>query len=84
MARIAIVGAGPAGSAAGWHLATRGHEVTLIDRAAFPRPKTCGDWITLGAVAELDRLGLTRSIIESTANERHRVAVGPAHGEPIG
>lgn len=82
MARIAIVGAGPAGSAAGWHLAARGHEVTLIDRAAFPRPKTCGDWITLGAVAELDRLGLTRSIIESSANERaaitHTAIVSPS------
>jgi flavin-dependent dehydrogenase len=82
MARIAIVGAGPAGSAAGWHLATRGHEVTLLDRAAFPRPKTCGDWITLGAVAELDRLGLTRSIIESSAGERaaitHTAIVSPS------
>jgi flavin-dependent dehydrogenase len=82
MARIAIVGAGPAGSAAGWHLATRGHDVTLLDRAAFPRPKTCGDWITLGAVSELDRLGLTRSIVESGANERagitHTAIVSPS------
>src|SRR5678815_4685837 len=82
MARIAIVGAGPAGSAAGWHLASRGHEVTLFDRATFPRPKTCGDWITLGAVAELDRLGLTRPIIECGASERaavtHTAIVSPS------
>lgn len=82
MARIAIVGAGPAGSAAGWHLATRGHEVTLLDRAVFPRPKTCGDWITLGAVAELGRMGLTRPIIESSAGERaaitHTAMVSPS------
>lgn len=82
MARIAIVGAGPAGSAAGWHLATRGHDVTLVDRSAFPRPKTCGDWITLGAVAELDRLGLTRSMIESSVTERaaitHTAIVSPS------
>jgi flavin-dependent dehydrogenase len=70
MARIAIVGAGPAGSSAGWHLATRGHEVTLVDRAAFPRPKTCGDWITLGSVAELERMGLTRAEIERRTDER--------------
>ena len=69
MARIAIVGAGPAGSSAGWHLATRGHAVTLIDRAAFPRPKTCGDWIPLGAVAELERLGLTPRDLEREAAE---------------
>src|SRR5690606_769514 len=62
-------GAGPAGSSAGWHLASRGHHVTLIDRAAFPRPKTCGDWITLGSVAELARLGLTRARSEREAAE---------------
>lgn len=58
MARIAIIGAGPAGSSAGWHLASRGHDVTLIDRADFPRDKVCGDWLTPMALAELARLGL--------------------------
>ncbi len=67
MARIAIVGAGPAGTSAGWHLASRGHLVTLIDRAAFPRPKTCGDWITAAAVGELARMGLSTSEIERQA-----------------
>lgn len=74
MARIAIVGAGPAGSSAGWHLASRHHEVTLVDRAAFPRPKTCGDWITLGAVAELARLGISRADIERQAVEYGAIA----------
>jgi flavin-dependent dehydrogenase len=69
MARIAIVGAGPAGSSAGWHLATRGHAVTLIDRATFPRPKTCGDWIPLGALAEVERLGLMRRDLARQAVE---------------
>lgn len=74
MARIAIVGAGPAGSSAGWHLASRGHQVDLIDRATFPRHKTCGDWIPLAAVAELEALCLTRGDIERTANERAFIA----------
>lgn len=34
--RIAVIGAGPAGLAAGYHLARAGHAVTLIDAA--PRP----------------------------------------------
>ena len=58
MATIAIVGAGPAGAAAGRHLASRGHAVTLFDRAAFPRDKTCGDWLTPAALSELAALGL--------------------------
>ncbi len=74
MARIAIIGAGPAGSSAGWHLASRGHEVTLIDRAAFPRPKTCGDWITLGSVSELAAMGLSRAAIEAFTSERATIA----------
>ena len=70
MARVAIIGAGPAGASAARHLAARGHDVTLIDRAEFPRPKTCGDWITLGSVAELQRLGLSRTDLERLAVHR--------------
>ena len=65
--RIAIVGAGPAGAAAGWHLATRGHPVTLIDRATFPRDKTCGDWLTPAALAELEAVGLDRAALARQA-----------------
>ena len=61
--RIAILGAGPAGSAAGYHLASRGYAVTLFDRAAFPRGKTCGDWLTPAALAELALLGLDRDAL---------------------
>jgi len=32
MSKIAVVGAGPAGCSAGYHLARSGHHVTLIDR----------------------------------------------------
>ena len=82
MARIAIAGAGPAGASAACHLAARGHEVTLFDRAAFPRPKTCGDWITPGAIAELGRLGMSREAIRARASElmliRETVLVAPS------
>lgn len=67
MARIAIVGAGPAGASAGWHLARRGHEVVLFDRARFPRDKTCGDWLTPLALEELARLGLDAAQLERAA-----------------
>jgi geranylgeranyl reductase family protein len=44
-ADIIVVGAGPAGSTAAKLLASRGYEVLLIDRAGFPRHKTCASWI---------------------------------------
>lgn len=67
MMRIAIVGAGPAGASAGYHLAARGMPVTLMDRAPFPRDKVCGDWLPPGALAELDRLGLDAGARGATA-----------------
>jgi flavin-dependent dehydrogenase len=73
MARIAIVGAGPAGASAGYHLAARGHAVALIDRAAFPRNKTCGDWIPPAAMRELARMGIDSGTFERLATERARV-----------
>jgi len=43
---VVIVGAGPAGSAAAIALAGRGAAVLLLDRARFPRDKTCGGGVT--------------------------------------
>jgi menaquinone-9 beta-reductase len=42
---VAIVGAGPAGSATAISLAQRGYRVALLDRAVFPRDKLCGDFL---------------------------------------
>ncbi len=42
---VIVVGAGPAGSTTAKLLADRGYQVLLIDRAAFPRHKTCASWI---------------------------------------
>jgi menaquinone-9 beta-reductase len=55
---VLVVGAGPAGASAAYHLARRGHRVLLVDRARFPRDKVCGDGLTPRAVAALARLGL--------------------------
>ncbi|MBO0705324.1 MAG: FAD-dependent monooxygenase, partial [Candidatus Dormibacteraeota bacterium] len=38
---VAVVGAGPGGSAAAFFLARAGLDVLLLDRATFPRDKTC-------------------------------------------
>ena len=72
-----VVGAGPAGSAAAWALATRGARVLLIDRDTHPRPKVCGCCMgplglaaleTIGVLDELPALHLAR--VEIHARER--------------
>jgi flavin-dependent dehydrogenase len=56
---VIVVGAGPAGSVAAGVLARAGVRVQVVDRATFPRPKLCGDTVNPGALACLDRLGLS-------------------------
>ena len=57
-----VVGAGPAGSAMAARLASRGRRVLLLDRAAFPRPKPCGECLSPAAVGALHRLGALPAI----------------------
>jgi geranylgeranyl reductase family protein len=52
-----VVGAGPAGVAAAVTLAGAGRQVTLVDKAVFPRDKCCGDGLTTLALRELAGLG---------------------------
>ncbi len=57
-ADVLVVGAGPAGSTLARHLASAGRRVLVLEKAAFPREKVCGDGLTPRAVHELDLLGL--------------------------
>ncbi|GAA1776958.1 hypothetical protein GCM10009735_03720 [Actinomadura chokoriensis] len=57
-ADVVIVGAGPAGAAAAYHLARRGRRVILLDRSAFPRDKPCGDAVTRAGVRLLAEMGV--------------------------
>ncbi|MEL6456146.1 MAG: geranylgeranyl reductase family protein [Cyanobacteria bacterium J06623_5] len=41
-----IVGAGPAGASAAYHLSKRGHQVLLLEKAALPRYKPCGGGVS--------------------------------------
>jgi len=62
---VVVVGAGPAGCAAAITARRHGLDVVVVDRAAFPRDKICGDGLTTSALRELEALGLDPSAVAS-------------------
>ena len=61
---VIVVGAGIAGSASAITLGREGYRVLLLDRAVFPRHKTCGEGIMPEGVRILESLGVLPGILE--------------------
>jgi flavin-dependent dehydrogenase len=53
-----VVGAGPAGATAALLLARRGASVAIVEKAAFPRRKVCGEFISATTWPLLRNLGI--------------------------
>lgn len=72
---LIVVGAGPAGAAAALGaLRTRpGARVLLLDRADFPRDKSCGDGVAPHALDELARLGVAHVLADRVPIRRLRL-----------
>jgi menaquinone-9 beta-reductase len=73
-----VIGAGPAGSAAAWALARAGVRVALVDRAAFPRDKTCGDGLIPDALGALATMGLRDAVVREAIGPRALHLVAPS------
>jgi geranylgeranyl reductase family protein len=72
---VVVVGAGPAGSSAARSAAEAGASVLLVDRAAFPRYKTCAGGLIGASLANIPH-----AVLE-TVEDRPRRAVFTRNGE---
>jgi flavin-dependent dehydrogenase len=59
----AVIGAGPAGSAAARLLAQAGWRVALLEKSAFPRRKVCGEFISATTMPVLKACGIAAPFI---------------------
>lgn len=69
MSKVVVIGAGPAGCSAGYHLAKSGHHVTLIDKDRFPKDKVCGDGISLESIQAISMMGIYPQDIKKLASD---------------
>ena len=60
---VAVVGGGPSGSTAALALARAGLTVAIVEKAAFPRRKVCGEFISATTWPLLRRLGVARRLL---------------------
>ena len=77
---VLVIGAGPAGAAAGYWLARHGLDVVMIDKKTFPREKTCGDGLTPRAVKQIEDMGLGAQLSQFHRYEGLRAT---AHGKAL-
>jgi menaquinone-9 beta-reductase len=75
---VLVVGAGPAGAAAGLAARRRGLDVLVVDKATFPRDKTCGDGLTTAALRFLEQLGIDIRTLPGYMPIRETVLVSPS------
>jgi geranylgeranyl reductase family protein len=75
---VLVVGAGPAGVAAALTAHDRGLRTLVVDKATFPRDKTCGDGLTAQALRLLEGLGVDTPAVTGTVAVRQTVLVSPS------
>ena len=67
--RIAIAGAGPAGTSLAIRLALAGFETHLIERECFPRQKLCGEFISPECFSHFESLGVMDEMLAAGGRE---------------
>ncbi len=66
---IAIIGGGPAGSAAAIYLAGSGLNVCLFEKKIFPRDVLCGEFLSPEVFEELVKLGIDKEFLSLRPNK---------------
>lgn len=80
---VLVVGAGPAGLAAGIELSRNGWQVLLIDKSAFPRDKVCGGFIGPENKDVLNHYGVLDAMIARGAQKVTHIQLSAPGGKSV-
>ncbi len=81
--KIAIVGAGPAGSSLAIRLAENGFDTVLIERESFPRQKLCGEFISPECLGHFERLGVIDAMLAADGDRIYETRFYEKGGKSI-
>src|SRR3954454_23017555 len=80
---VAIAGAGLGGASLALRLARRGLRVALLDPAAFPRDKLCGEYLSPESWSVLDRMGVASEVADAGHQAIRRLRITTPRGRAI-
>jgi geranylgeranyl reductase family protein len=80
---VLVIGGGPAGTSTAFALARQGARVVLVDRARFPRPKPCAEYLSPEASRILEAMGALHLVEETGAARLRGVIVRAPNGARI-
>ena len=78
-----VVGGGPGGSAAAAFLAMNGAKVLLLEKAVYPRDKTCGDAVGGKSLKHVEQLGIKHILEENPTLEWMGLSFGAPNGKEV-
>lgn len=80
---VIVVGGGPAGSTAAMYLAKAGKKVVLVDKAPFPRDKTCGDAQGRKAAGIMKELGIYQEYESLPGQKIYGITLSSPNGTQV-
>lgn len=81
---VVVAGAGPAGSTTATLLARTGVRVLIVERGTFPRSKACSEYVSPGAGATLERMGVLADVEREATRLTGMRIVSPAGRSFVG
>ena len=82
-AEVVVVGGGPAGAATAWWLARAGVGVVVLDKARFPRPKPCSEYMSPQASRLLEEMGVLGEVERAGAAQLAGMVIRAPNGALI-